>query len=37
MGLRLALGEQPDMALVAVVNALAAQTFCRGGGEAHCL
>lgn len=37
MGLRLALGEQPDMALVAVVHALAAQTFYRGGGEAHCL
>ncbi|MCP9626468.1 ParB/RepB/Spo0J family partition protein [Rhodopseudomonas palustris] len=37
MALRLALGEQPDMALVAVTHALAAQTFYRGGGEAHCL
>ena len=37
LGLRLALGEQPDMALIAVVHALAAQTFYRGGGEAHCL
>lgn len=37
LALRLALGEQPDMALVAVVHALAAQTFYRGGGEAHCL
>ncbi len=37
LGLRLALGEQPDIALVAVVHALAAQTFYRGGGEAHCL
>ncbi len=36
LGLRLALGEQPDMALVAVVHALAAQTFYRGG-EASCL
>ena len=37
LGLRLALGEQPDMALVAVVHTLAAQTFYRGGGDAHCL
>jgi len=36
LGLRLALGEQTDMALVAVVHALAAQTFYRGG-EASCL
>jgi ParB family transcriptional regulator, chromosome partitioning protein len=36
LGLRLALGEQPDMALIAVVHALAAQTFYRGG-EASCL
>lgn len=36
LGLRLALGEQPDMALVAVVHTLAAQTFYRGG-EASCL
>lgn len=36
LGLRLALGEQPDMALVAVAHALAAQTFYRGG-EASCL
>ncbi len=36
LGLRLALGEQPDRALVAVVHALAAQTFYRGG-EASCL
>jgi len=37
MALRLALGEQPDIALIAVTHALAAQTFYRGGGEAHCL
>lgn len=37
MALRLVLGEQPDIALVAVVHALATQTFYRGGGEAHCL
>lgn len=37
LGLRLALGEQPDMALIAVVHTLAAQTFYRGGGEVHCL
>ncbi|MBS9721461.1 ParB/RepB/Spo0J family partition protein [Tianweitania sp. BSSL-BM11] len=36
LGLRLALGEQPDAALIAVVHALAAQTFYRGG-EASCL
>lgn len=36
LGLRLALGEQPDMALVAIVHALAAQTFYRAG-EAFCL
>ncbi len=30
LGLRLALGEQPDMALIAVTHALAAQTFYRG-------
>lgn len=36
LGLRLALGEQPDMALIAVTHALAAQTFYRGT-EATCL
>ncbi|WP_084508193.1 ParB/RepB/Spo0J family partition protein [Mesorhizobium sp. WSM3224] len=36
LGLRLALGEQPDIALVAVTHALAAQTFYRGT-DAHCL
>jgi ParB family chromosome partitioning protein len=36
LGLRLALGEQPDMALIAVTHALAAQTFYRGA-EAHVL
>lgn len=36
LGLRLALGEQPDMALIAVVHVLAAQTFYRGG-ETSCL
>ncbi len=36
LGLRLALGEQPDTALIAVVHALAAQTFYHGG-EASCL
>ncbi|MFH3479124.1 ParB/RepB/Spo0J family partition protein [Xanthobacter variabilis] len=36
LSLRLALGEQPEMALVAVVHAMAAQTFYRGG-EASCL
>ncbi|SKA30050.1 ParB/RepB/Spo0J family partition protein [Consotaella salsifontis] len=37
LALRLALGEQPDMALIAVTHTLAAQTFYRGGGDAHCL
>lgn len=36
LGLRLTLGEQPDIALIAVTHALAAQTFYRGL-EAHCL
>ncbi len=36
LGLRLALGEQPDIALIAVTHALAAQTFYRSA-EAHCL
>ncbi|PII39431.1 plasmid stablization protein ParB, partial [Sinorhizobium meliloti CCBAU 01290] len=36
LGLRLALGEQPEIALIAVTHALAAQTFYRGG-EAHVL
>nr|WP_245411134.1 ParB/Srx family N-terminal domain-containing protein [Methylovirgula ligni] len=36
LGLRLALGEQPDIALIAVIHALAAQTFYRAS-EAHCL
>ncbi|MFE3837561.1 ParB/RepB/Spo0J family partition protein [Pseudogemmobacter sonorensis] len=36
IGLRLALGEQPDMALIAVTHALAAQTFYRGV-DAHAL
>lgn len=36
LGLRLALGEQPDMALVAVTHAFATQTFYRGA-EATCL
>ncbi|MGO4716617.1 ParB/RepB/Spo0J family partition protein [Bradyrhizobium sp. 2TAF24] len=36
LGLRLALGEQPDMALIAVTHALAAQTFYRGV-DATCL
>lgn len=36
LGLRLVLGEQPDIALVAVTHALAAQTFYQGA-EAHCL
>lgn len=36
LGLRLALGEQPDMALIAVTHGLAAQTFYRGA-DAHCL
>lgn len=37
LGLRLALGEQPGMALIAVVHTLAAQTFYRGGSTVHCL
>ncbi|MDQ0393519.1 MULTISPECIES: ParB/RepB/Spo0J family partition protein [Xanthobacteraceae] len=36
LGLRLALGEQPDMALIAVTHALVAQTFYRGT-DATCL
>ncbi|EAQ33395.1 ParB-like nuclease [Nitrobacter sp. Nb-311A] len=36
LGLRLALGEQPDMALIAVTHAFAAQAFYRGV-DAHCL
>ncbi|TKT82469.1 ParB/RepB/Spo0J family partition protein [Aquamicrobium sp. LC103] len=36
LGLRLALGEQPDMALIAVTHALAAQTFYLGM-NAHAL
>lgn len=36
LGLRLALGEQPGMALIAVTHALAAQTFYRGV-ETHVL
>lgn len=36
LGLRLALGEQPDMALIAVTHTLAAQTFYRGA-DATCL
>ncbi|MFI0849014.1 ParB/RepB/Spo0J family partition protein [Mesorhizobium sp. IMUNJ 23232] len=36
LGLRVALGEQPDIALIAVTHALAAQTFYRGA-EAHVL
>ena len=36
LGLRLVLGEQPDMALVVVTHALAVQTFYRGA-EATCL
>ena len=36
LGLRLALGEQPDTALIAVTHALASQTFYRGA-EATCL
>jgi len=35
-GLRLALGEHPDMALIVVTHALVAQTFYHAGG-AHCL
>jgi ParB family chromosome partitioning protein len=36
LGLRLALGEQPDMALIAATHTLAAQTFYHAG-DAHCL
>jgi len=36
LGLRLALGDQPDIALVAVTHTLAAQAFYQGM-EAHCL
>jgi ParB family chromosome partitioning protein len=36
LGLRLALGEQPDVAIVAVTHALAAQIFYRGA-DAHVL
>lgn len=36
LGLRVAVGEQPDIALIAVTHALAAQTFYRGA-EAHVL
>lgn len=36
LGLRVALGEQPDIALIAVTHTLAAQTYYRGA-EAHCL
>jgi ParB family chromosome partitioning protein len=37
LGLRLALGEQPDMALIAVTHALVAQTFYRGHDSGSCL
>ena len=37
LGLRLALGEQPDMALIAATHALAAQTFYRGHDTGACL
>jgi len=37
LGLRLALGEQPDMALIAVTHALVAQTFYRGHDSGACL
>ncbi|TRC89079.1 ParB/RepB/Spo0J family partition protein [Mesorhizobium sp. WSM4303] len=36
LGLRLALGEQPDIVLIAVTHTLAAQAFYQGM-EAHCL
>ncbi|MFC3321364.1 ParB/RepB/Spo0J family partition protein [Mesorhizobium cantuariense] len=36
LGLRLALGEQPDIALIAVTHTLAVQAFYQGM-EAHCL
>lgn len=37
LGLRLALGENPDVALLAVTHALAAQTFYKGYDEGTCL
>lgn len=37
LGLRLALGENPDVALLAVTHALAAQTFYDGYDEGTCL
>lgn len=37
LGLRLALGGNPDVALVAVTHALVAQTFYRGHDEGTCL
>jgi ParB family chromosome partitioning protein len=37
LGLRLALGEQPDMALIAVTHALVAQAFYRGHDTGSCL
>jgi len=37
LGLRLALGENPDVALLAVTHALAAQTFYNGYDEGTCL
>jgi ParB family chromosome partitioning protein len=37
LGLRLALGEQPDMALIAVTHALVAQAFYRGDDSGACL
>lgn len=37
LGLRLALGENPDVALLAVTHALAARTFYRGEDDGPCL
>jgi len=37
LGLRIALGESPDMALLAVTHALAARTFFRGEDDGSCL
>lgn len=37
LGLRLTLAENPDVALIAVTHALAAQTFCGGQDRATCL
>ena len=37
LGLRLALGERPDVAVIAVTHALAAQTFYRGHDAESCL